>query len=299
MLIERTTPVSAILAGCLVSGVLTAGVASGQTRPEFEVASIRPSSDQVNAVNIGLRISGSQVRVTAMSLKDYIGLAYTVIPQQISGPEWIAQARFDVAAKIPDTPGAAEKVPEMLQALLADRFQLKMHRESREFQVFALGVGKGPLRIREVIAQPDTPVAPPGTVDVAGSGTGGGVAVDLGGGASFVLGNNRLEARKLTMADFADLLTRFYDRPVVDATGLTARYDVTLDIAPEDYTGMMIRSAVSAGMPMPPQALRLLDGASTDPLGAPLRNVGMTLEQRRAPLDVIVVDSMLKAPTEN
>jgi uncharacterized protein (TIGR03435 family) len=279
--------------------LLLSGIVFAQARPQFEVASIRPSSEQVNEVNIGLRITGSQVRVTAMSLKDYLGLAYTVIPQQISGPEWLAQVRFDVLANIPDTPGAAEKIPEMMQELLADRFQLTMHRESREFQVYALGVGTGRLNIRESAPDPNAPALAPGTVDVSGGGSGRGIALDLGGGASFVIGNNRLEARKLTMADFAELLTRFYDRPVVDTTGLEGRYDVTLDIAPEDYTAMLIRAGMSAGMPMPPQAMRLLDGASTDPLGAALRSVGMTFEQRRAPLDVIVVDSMLQAPTEN
>jgi len=101
------------------------------------------------------------------------------------------------------------------------------------------------------------------------------------------------------MPAFADMLTRFYDRPVVDATGLIGRFDLTLDIAPEDYTPMMIRAAVNGGVPMPPQALRLLDGASSDPLSPALQNAGLMLERRRAPLDVIVVESMLKAPTEN
>ena len=67
---------STALAGALACCLLTGGISSGQTRAEFEVASIRPSSDQVNQVNVGVRISGSQVRITAMSLKDYIVTAY-------------------------------------------------------------------------------------------------------------------------------------------------------------------------------------------------------------------------------
>ena len=291
-------PVTTALAGALACCLLTGGISSGQTRPEFEVASIRPSSDQVNQVNVGVRISGAQVRITAMSLKDYIVTAYRVMPQQVDGPEWLAQVRFDVAGKIPDA-GSPEQMPEMLQALLADRFKLTMHRESREFQVYALIVGKGGLKIQESPADRTDAPGAPAAVDVAAGGDGRSVAVDLGGGASFTLANNRLDARKMTMPAFADMLTRFYDRPVVDATGLTGRFDLTLDIAPEEYTPMMIRAAVNGGVPMPPQALRLLDGASGDPLSPALQNAGLMLERRRAPLDVIVVESMLKAPIEN
>ena len=77
---------------------------------------IRPSSEQLTQVNVGLRITGSQARIDAMSLKDYIGLAYRLMPQQIDGPEWLAQLRFNIAATIPDG-ASTEKVPEMFQAL--------------------------------------------------------------------------------------------------------------------------------------------------------------------------------------
>src|SRR5687767_1065305 len=192
-------PVTTALAGALTCCLLTGGISSGQTRPEFEVASIRPSSDQVSQVNVGVRISGAQVRITAMSLKDYIVTAYRVMPQQVDGPEWLAQVRFDVAGKIPDA-GSPEQMPEMLQALLADRFKLTMHRESREFQVYALIVGNGGLKIQESPGdRTDAPGAPAAAVDVAAGGDGRSVAVDLGGGASFTLANNRLDARKMTM----------------------------------------------------------------------------------------------------
>jgi uncharacterized protein (TIGR03435 family) len=105
--------------------------------------------------------------------------------------------------------------------------------------------------------------------------------------------------KKMTMFQFAEVLTRFVDRAVIDQTGLTGSYDVGLDIAPEDYTGVLIRSAVNAGVTLPPQALRMLDNATADPLSAPLRNVGLSLESRRAPLNNVVVDAIEKTPTEN
>jgi uncharacterized protein (TIGR03435 family) len=261
------------------------------------VASIRRSSEQVTQVNVGLRITGTQVRISFMSIKDYIGMAYSVRPNQISGPDWLAQQRFDIVATIPAGVSPAQ-VPAMLQALLADRFQMKVHRESKEFPVYALTVAKGGLKIREVPPGPDAAAGPPG-VNVAATGTGAGVAVNMGGGSSFALGNNKLEARKMTMTAFADVLTRFVDRPVVDMTGLKGVYDLTLELSPDDYTATLVRSAVNQGVVLPPQALRVLETASADPFSAPLRQVGLALDSRKAPLDVIVVDAALKTPTEN
>jgi uncharacterized protein (TIGR03435 family) len=274
---------------------------SGQAGPTFEVASIRPSAEQVTQITAGVRIAGSQVRFVAMPLKEWIVNAYGVKPQQIVGPDWLGQPRFDLAATIP-AGVSAEKLPEMLQALLADRFQMTMHRESREFPVYALGVAKGGPKFQPS-QPPDRAAATTGEkppeVNVVASGTGSGTSIDLGGGSLVEFGNNQLVVKKMTMATFAELLTRFVDRAVLDQTDLKGDYDVVLDVAPEDYAGLMIRSAVNAGVSLPPQALRMLDNATTDPLSGPLRNVGLTLESRRAPLDVIVVDSIAKTPTEN
>jgi uncharacterized protein (TIGR03435 family) len=280
-----------------IACLLLSTVAVAQSSPEFEVASVRPSAEQVSQVNLGLRITGTQVRISFMSLKDYIGMAYSVRPNQISGPDWLAQQRFDIVATIPAN-GSPAQVPAMLRALLADRFQMKVHRESKEFPVYALTVAKGGLKIKEVPPSPDAAARPPG-VNVAATGTGAGVAVDMGGGSSFALGNNKLEARKMTMTAFADVLTRFVDRPVVDMTALKGVYDLTLELSPDDYTATLVRTAVNQGVVLPPQALRVLETASADPFSAPLQQVGLALDSRKAPLDVIVVDAALKTPTEN
>lgn len=280
----------------LGSLVLTTAVFA-QTRPAFEVASIRPSSEQQDQVTAGIRITGSQVRVGRMSVKDYLGMAYRVKPQQIDGPDWLGQQRFEVAATIPDGAPLAQ-VPEMFQTLLAERFQLKAHRESKEFPVYALGVAASGLKVKESPADAsDTP--PAAAVNVTAGGSAAGVNIDFGSGSSFTLGNNRVEIKKMTMPSVAEALTRFFDRPVVDMTGVTGRYDLTLDLTPEDYMGLLLRSAVNAGVVLPPQALRMLEGASSDPLTGPLRDAGLTLQSRKSLLDVIVVDSISKTPTEN
>ena len=87
--------------------LLLSAVVSGQGSPTFEVASIRPSTEQVAQVSAGMRIAGSQVRLVAMSLKEYIVVAYGVKPQQIVAPDWLGQTRFDLAATIP-AGGSAE-----------------------------------------------------------------------------------------------------------------------------------------------------------------------------------------------
>jgi uncharacterized protein (TIGR03435 family) len=287
--------------GMIVCVLLLCTVASAQDSPTFEVASIRPSSEQVAQVSAGMRVAGSQVRMTAMSVKEFIVIAYGAKPQQIAGPEWLGQTRFDIAATIPAGESAAQ-VPQMLRALLAERFQMTMHRETKEFPVYVLGVARGGPKF-----EPSKAPAPtaenngekPPAVNVTASGSSAGTAVDLGRGSSFAFGNNRFEVKKMTMASFAEVLTRFVDRPVLDQTGLTGEYDVVLNIAPEDYMPLMIRSGVNAGVSLPPQALRLLDGANADPLSGPLRDVGLTLESKRAPLEVVVVDAISKTPTEN
>lgn len=285
----------------IIGLLLLSTITLAQGSPTFEVVSIRPSSEQVTQVSAGLRIAGSQVRIGSMSLKDYIGMAYSVRPQQIAGPDWLGQQRFDLAATIP-AGGSATQLPEMMRAMLADRFKMAMHRETKELPVYELGVARGGAKIQPstaAAAAPETVGEKPPAVNVTASGSGNGVGVDLGGGSSFAFGNNRLEVRKMTMTQFAEVLTRFVDRPVINHTALTGSYDVVLDIAPEDYLGVMVRSAVNAGVTLPPQALRVLDNANADPLSGPLRNAGLTLDSRRAPLDVIVVDAIEKTPTEN
>jgi uncharacterized protein (TIGR03435 family) len=284
---------------CLIGVLLLSAVTFAQAPPAFEVASIRPSSEQLTQVSAGLRVAGSQVRVTGMSLKDYIGMAYGVKPQQIVGPDWLGQARFDLAATIP-ADGSSAQLEVMLQSLLADRFKMTVHREQKEFPVYALGVARGGAKLQPSAASPEpvTGEKQP-EVNVAAGGSSAGVGADLGGGSSFMLGNNRLEVKKLTMTDYAEVLTRFVDRAVINETGLTGQYDVTLELAPEDYMPVIIRSGINAGVVLPPQALRLLDGANADPFSNPLRTVGLTLESRKAPLDVIVVDAIAKTPTEN
>jgi uncharacterized protein (TIGR03435 family) len=265
--------------------------------PQFEVASIRPTAEATNPMSaaVGLRITGTQMRISGLSLRDYVGMAYSLDPPQVIAPEWTTQERFDIAANLP-AGSTREQIPQMLQALLADRFQLKVHTETREFPIYALAVGKDGLKITGTPVDPNA--APPAAIEAGGGGSNAGVVINLGGG-SFTLAGNRLEVRQLTLANLAIALSRFAERKTVDATGITDRFDFGLDLSPEDYQFAMMRVAVNNGIVLPPQARRYLDTAPSNVLGQYLARVGLELQERRAPLDVVVVDSAARAPIEN
>lgn len=269
---------------------------SAQTAPElkFEVASVKPSPPpQAGQVNAGVHIDGAQVHLAYLSIKDLIRMAYRVKDYQIQAPDFTSSDRFDISAKLPSA-STRDQVSEMVQSLLAERFGLKLHRETKEFPVYALVVDKNGLKMTESPA--DTDVS---SVHVTTTSNSSGTTVDLGKGSSFTIGDHSLEAHKLNMTNLADMLARFEDLPVIDSTATRGVYDFTLDIKPEEFLAMKVRSAVIAGVTVPPQALKLLDNASDDSLQAALAKEGLKLERRKAPLEVLVVDHVDKTPTEN
>jgi uncharacterized protein (TIGR03435 family) len=278
--------------------VLLAGtsVLAQSPRIEFEVASIRPSSTATSSG--GARIDGAQVHYAGFPFREYLARAYRVRFSQVLGPEWISSERFDVDAKLPDGSSPAQ-VAEMLQALLRDRFSLKQHREQRDMPVYALLLGKPPLKLKD--SPPDPAAAPRNealvnvTVAVGATGT----SVDLGHGSSYVLGaRGRFEGKRMSAEMIASTLERYCDRPVVNMTGLPGTYDVVFDMSPEDAQVVGIRAAVNAGVRLPPQALGLLDTGG-NPLITAIEQLGLKLDARKAPVDVLVVDDARRTPIEN
>jgi uncharacterized protein (TIGR03435 family) len=271
-------------------------------RVEFEVASIRPSDpilSPADAAKIGLHIDGARVSLIKLSLNDFFAAAYKVKLYQISGPEWMASERFDINAKLPDG-SSGDQIPQMIQALLADRFGLKIHREMKDFPVYALVVAKTGLKMKE--SPPDPPSDPadrPKSFDVTTTASQTGTTINYGNGMYMTFGNNAFEARKLPASAMAETLGRFVDRPVVDMTELKGNYDFTLQFAPEDFTGMMLRAAVAAGIALPPEALKLIDASNGDSLFTAIETLGLKLEKRKEPIEVLVIDHIEKSPTDN
>jgi uncharacterized protein (TIGR03435 family) len=302
--------------------VLAAGAAVGQTAT-FEVASVKPAApldrSQIlsGQMHVGMKIDAARVDIGFMSLAELIRVAYRVKPYQISGPDWMASERFDVLAKLPE--GASrEQVPEMLQALLAERFKLTVHRESKEHAVYALVVGKNGPKLKESPPDADAPAGggAPAAADDANpqvrvSGRGENTQVSISGGQIGTAhmsmgpgGTMHLEAPKMNMAAFADTLSRFFDRPVVDLTELKGTYQVALDLSMEDLRNAA-RSAglMGLGMGGGRDGARPPSDAASDPGGlsifAAVQQLGLKLEPRKAPLDLIVIDHLEKTPTEN
>lgn len=174
---------------------------------EFEVATIKPSPPQSEgrtSTRMSTDTDTGKLLYSNVNLKELIGKAYKVQKYLINGPEWLETGRFDIVAKfLPHSP--EEQVPLMLQALLADRFKLALHREAKVLPVYALTVaGNGPKF----------------------------KATETASGIS----NNTTRTQqhvvaKVSMEGFAEFLSGQAGRPVQDKTGLTGAYEMTLDWA--------------------------------------------------------------------
>jgi len=287
--------------------MLASAAAFAQTpapRLEFEVASIRPSapiSSPADVARIGVHIDGQRVALNMLALTDLIQSAYNVKLHQISGPDWMAGARFDINAKLP-AGSDGKQIQPMIQTLLVDRFGLKLHREMRDFPVYALTVAKTGLKMKE--SAPDPPAAdgaPAKSFDVTASSSNNGTTINYGNGSymTFDMNNSSFEGKKVPATALPDTLARFMDRPVVDMTGLTGNYDFTLKFNQDDFRAMMIRSAIAAGVVLPPEALKLLETSNGDSLPNALETLGLKLEQRKAPIEVLVIDHIEKTPSDN
>ncbi len=314
----------------LMSFGLAAQTVPGQTGgapPSFEVASIKPSAP-LNAamlasgqMHLGVKTDGARVDIGLLPLSSLISVAYGLKPDEFSGPDWMGAQRWDILAKMPDNASAGQ-VPEMLQALLAERFKLKTHRESREHAVYALVVGKDGSKLKESPPDPETPAGG------AKSGEAEGIAFGIGNGQMRMsrdaqgegmvisAGQNgqvrmsrtaegaRMEASKMTLAQLAGMLSGYVDHPVVDMTGLPGSYRMVLDISLGDMANMMRRAGVAA-----PELAAGGDAggspanAASDPSSSSIfnsvRRLGLKLELRKEPITVLVIDHLERTPTEN
>jgi uncharacterized protein (TIGR03435 family) len=268
--------------------------------PQFEVASIRPAAPLDATSKVGLQTDGQQFRAAGFALRDYLSMAHALRIYQIEGPEWIASQRFDITAKLPAE--YASKKPDgkelnaMMAQLLDERFQIKSHTVKKEVPVYVLVQTKGGIR---AIASPLDPES--STVTVASGASSQGTTVALPRGSSVSVGANRIEAKKYSMLALADTLARLVDRPVINQTGLNEEqtYDFSIEMTPEDFQIAMIRGAVAAGITLPPEAMRLLDNPPGDSLYLALEKLGLQLEPKKEPLDVLVIDSASRTPTDN
>ena len=263
--------------------VLTAIGAFAQTKPAFEVATIKPSPPMDAAkiaaalqaggkMPIGANVEGYRAEYMYLDLRSLLSYAYGVKPYQITGPDWMATEHFDIVAKLPEG-SKKEDAPKMLQTLLEERFKLTTHRASAEHPVLALVVGKGGPKLKASAEKPvaideNAPLKPgeskmegsTGPVRVKVDMTTGGSVIDMGlqGKMTFRLDpatrTLHLEFSMTTMTGFADMVTQLFaqlggtgGKQVVDMTGIQGNYDATVDLGLAEIIAM----ARAAGADIP------------------------------------------------
>ena len=243
-----------------------------KAKPEFEVATIKPSDP--NRPGWGINVDQSGVFHTRnTTLNDLLKFAYDVHPKQVVGaPAWIDADKFDLEAK-PDRPGMpnVNQMKIMLQKLLQDRFALTYHKDKKELAVYAITLAKGGAKIKKEETA---------TIPVPG----------FGG-----LPQRGFNARNGTIAEFASVLqSQFMDLPVVDQTGLgETRYTFIVKFTPDP--GM--RPFGGAGPPPDAQPVPEAD-APPDLYSAMEQQLGLHMAKSKAPVDVMVIDKIEK-PSSN
>jgi uncharacterized protein (TIGR03435 family) len=241
-----------LLLACLITPLAHAQA------PAFAVATIRPSSGSVQFEHDGqTETSPGSLRMHDVTVHTCIKWAYSVQDNQIAGPAWLDSERYDIVAKA-DAPATEAQMKIMLQTLLADRFALAFHREQKEMKAIIFTVVPGGSKL--------TPAANPDAKPFRQNSANGTIA------------------KAMPIADFIDFLSGPLQMPAVDHTGLTGKYDFTLDFTP------YLPDAKNMG-PDRPDAVAILKAALHDELG-------LNMEGGKSQVDVLVIDHVEK-PSAN
>jgi bla regulator protein blaR1 len=320
------TAAAAALAVPLALGLAQSQMPAASTPAgSFEVATVKPTKP--GSMGMMLRIRpGGRFAANGITVKFLLQEAYNVKDQQIAGaPPWVESERFDIDAKAEDSEGAAmDKLPpeqrkdrlmQMMQSLLADRFKLALGHEKKEMAVYALVVAKGgpklkpstfdPSKFKPSDKPPDGPPPKPSGPPVPGKAGG----PPRGGEGIWMQGPGQLNLMAAQLPMFVNVLSRLTGRIVIDKTGLTGRYDCSLHWTPDPSEGPMIPGGPKGGAgfgPGPGPGVQTPDGAppqAPEASGPSLftalqEQLGLKLEPQKAPVDILVIEHVEK-PSEN
>ena len=252
----------------------------------FEVASVKPAApDGPGPIRMGIQMMpGGGLRANNVSVRLLLTLAYDVRDFQITGgPPWLNSQLFDIQARAEhgaDTPNTPEdmrkltdeqrktfqeQMRERLRNLLADRFQLKIHRESKEEPVYTLQVAKGGPKFKESEAG--------------------------GPGGRMRMGRGELNGEGVGMDFVVQALGNQVRRTVIDKTGLKAKYDIKLTWTPDGPQGFGPGGPLPPGIEPPPPP----DPNGPTIFSALQDQLGLKLESEKGPVDMIVIDHVEKA----
>ena len=261
----------------LLAVTLYVTMAPGPLYPDdqvrFEAASVKLSKECVYESSL----SRGGVALKGMSLKLILVEAFKIGADRINGPSWLENVCVDVIARLPQG-AATDRIPLMLQNLLADRFRLSAHKESRLGTGYALVIDKHGPKMKESTESSNFMRGRPAA------------ALGLRRDGAGIKG-------AMTMDFLARTLSRAGYGPVVDATGLDGKYEIELSWVPEPALGPRGPSATAAepGLPGVGEA----STPTVDLFSAVRESLGLRLEPRKTPIDVLVIDRIERVPTEN
>ena len=278
--------------------------------PRFDVASVRLASPASPASR---HITDTRIDLVNVTLRSILVSAFRVKDYELVAPTWLNDVRVDIHATIP--PGSMRSnAPEMLQQLLAERFALATHRESRLIDAYELTVGPSGVKMLEAEPVSEAPnvssAASPqrGRETVVESWDGPITTVGMPGGgirtvtsqslyerrANRVTGGMFLDATRMGMAELASLLSQNMDEPVVDRTGLSGLFRFKVELPPD---ASLAREMSKAGLsPAAIDAATKGSGLSTPKA---METLGLRLERRTIPREVLVIDSVNRTPSPN
>jgi len=240
---------------------------------QFEVASIKPADPNGRGMRVQMA-PGGRLNANGVTVKFLIQQAYNVKDFQITGgPNWIGSERYDISTKAEGEGQIThEQLRTMMQGLLADRFQLAFHRETKEMPIYALVVGKNGPKMHATERAPDG--------DREGR-----------GGAQIRTSRGQITAQGMSMTMLSNQLSNRLGRNVLDKTGLTGNYDFTLEFTPEGMQGMGPREG---GADAPPP----VDSPGPSIFTAVQEQLGLKLESQKGPVEILILDRIEK-PSEN
>jgi uncharacterized protein (TIGR03435 family) len=262
-----------------LAGALAVTAALAQPLPKFDVASIKRNVTGARRVSIG-GISPARFSAENVWLGFLIQWAWNVRAYQISGgPGWAASERYDISAT-KDPNSGLDQTRLMVQALLQDRFQLKLHRETRESQAYVLLPGKGEPKLHPAKEGACVPKDSAGDSDPR----------KVCGFLSF--SPSSVDGTAIPIERLATALSQALQRPVIDKTGLTGAFDVHAEwIADQSTPGLL-----APGMPLP--ASQPPDSSGSSIFTALQQQLGLKLESTKGPVEFLVIDR-LERPSEN
>jgi uncharacterized protein (TIGR03435 family) len=247
-----------------------------QAPPEFEVASLKPNTSGTRGYSI-VPLPGGKLNATNINLERLIAVAYSVTDFQIFGKvPWLESERYDMEARAPG-PAGLPQLRLMLRTLLADRFKLKVHHETREMKIYELTVLKPGSPGAGLVEIPNGECAAETTQQAAlKNGTPCGV-VNMGVG--------RINGQRGRISQLCDRLSALLSTTVVDQTGLKGNYNISMTWAPDpDMERTLLGDRPPAGDVPGPSVFTAIQ-----------EQLGLKLTPGKGPVDVIVIDSVEKA----